>query len=140
MVWGEQGKPHSPLGRLCSQTQGGDAKQAVSNINPEALGHGHLGIRRLMSFLCLKNPSGDGGWAPTSQFHNRAYRDLLTSPPHKTRSHHWFQTTPQFHLILFILFSFLLQFWPKKPQDRPWVFFVVSVVILFNHTIPRSVS
>ena len=140
MVWGEQGKPHSPMGRLCSQTQGGDAKQAVSNINPEALGHGHLGIRRLMSFLCLKNPSGDGGWAPTSQFHNRAYRDLLTSPPHKTRSHHWFQTTPQ------LLFSYTQSLWNTTctaPPDLatahwPQSWLQATVIPLWKQKHPRS--
>ena len=33
--------------------------------------------RRLMSFLCLKIPPGDGGWAPTSQFLNWAYQVLF---------------------------------------------------------------
>ena len=89
----EQGKPQSPLGRLCYQTQGGDARQTVS-IKTEALGHGHLGTRRLMSFLFLKTPSRDGGWAPTSQLHDCAYQALLISPPQKTRSPHWFQITP----------------------------------------------
>ena len=90
----EQGKPQSPLGRLCYQTQGGDARQTVSILKTEALGHGHLGTRRLMSFLFLKTPSRDGGWAPTSQLHDCAYQALFISPPQKTRSPHWFQRTP----------------------------------------------
>ena len=53
-----------------------------------------MGTRRLMSFLFLKTPSRDGGWAPTSQLHDCAYQALLISPPQKTRSPHWFQITP----------------------------------------------
>ena len=110
---GEQGKPQSPLGCLCYQTQGGDAKQAVSNINTEALGHGHLGTRRLMSFLCLKIPPGDGGWAPTSQFHNWAYQVLFdfTAPKDSQSS-----LVPDNSTLTYLFFFF------DPPRDFPCFF------------------
>ena len=74
--------------------------------------------RRLMSFLCLKIPPGDGGWAPTSQFLNWAYQVLFdfTAPKDSQSSLVRDNSTTLTYLFFF--------FWPTPGISLVFLVFV----------------
>ena len=89
---GEQGQPYSPNGALVSIDTRGRCNTRRFHFNKiEALGHCHLGTRRLMSFLFFGDPVlrwrvGSDISTPSLGVHKVPFSQIAP----KTRHHQWF--------------------------------------------------